>query len=304
LLGEEFYTQKTEQRDAKVTNGEYAVVNMWHPVNANREKVKAEGKTYDWRYIPIFDKPLNTDYQDAANQYFQLSVRWNTKGFNAKKISEEMMPQMLNWIDWQYSYEAENLRRWGTPDMYTGEGKDRRFKPEYKKVEESLLNNKADETGDAWYYGIAGQDGTMTNHEVYGFTMADEMSLVYAPSYVYPKGADNYSPDSLVSMAWQQRNLKSMSLFIEGTVDAATRAAKAEYDAAGENMSKLTAPYNDQLDNLIVKAITGKVADFEKNYKAYTDILSKPEIVAANNELLAKWKTYNDMRQKFMTKIN
>ncbi len=165
LFGQEFYTQRDEQRDAKIINGEYAVVSLWAPIGANQQRAKEQGKTYGWRFLPIFGNELNPDFQDATNQYLDIKVDWNSKLFNAHKITEEMMPQMLNWMDWNYSTEAAILRAWGTPDMYEGEGMNRRFKPEFKKVEEYLLSGKEDETGDCWYYGLESRfNGTMRNY--------------------------------------------------------------------------------------------------------------------------------------------
>ncbi|OPA73280.1 hypothetical protein BVG16_29830, partial [Paenibacillus selenitireducens] len=120
LFGQEFYIQKKEQRDAKIINGEYAVVNMWHPVAANLEKIHKEGKTYDWRFYPIFVNELDPSVQSETIQSFPLTTKWNSKAINPKKVSEDMIPQILHWMDWNYSLEAASLRAWGTPDMYTG----------------------------------------------------------------------------------------------------------------------------------------------------------------------------------------
>ncbi|SFJ02809.1 hypothetical protein SAMN02799624_03072 [Paenibacillus sp. UNC496MF] len=305
LFGKEFYIQKNEQRDAKIINGEYAVVNMWAPIAANQDKVKKAGGTYNWRYYPIFASELDPGYQDAANQYFPLTTKWNSKVINPKKVTEDRIPQILHWIDWNDSLEAASLREWGTPDMYTGDGMDRRFKPEYKKVEEYKLLGKQDETGDGWYYGIQGQDGTMTNPEVYGLAMAGEMGYVYSPSVVYPFSESNYDQYTLVNQAWQQHNLKRMSLYAELPVDDATQKAKADYDQVSNDVNNtMIAPHNDELDNLIVKAITGPVGKFDANYKAYADVLAGSDIAGGLSKQKDAWMKYYNLRQNFLKKLN
>ncbi|MFC5653809.1 hypothetical protein ACFPYJ_32810 [Paenibacillus solisilvae] len=305
LFGQEFYIQKNEQRDAKIINGEYAVVNMWAPIAANQEKARKEGKTYDWRFYPIFANEINPDFQDAANQYFPLTTKWNSKAINPKKVSDDMIPQILHWIDWNNSMEAAELRAWGTPDMYTGEGMNRRYKPEFKKVEEYKLVGKQDETGDGWYYGIQGQDGTMTNPEVYGFAMAGEMGYVYSPSVVYPFSESNYDQSTIVNTAWQQHNLKNTTLYAELPVDEATLKAKADYEAVSNELNNnLISPHNDELDNLIVKAITGPVDKFDSNFKDYTDVLASSDIAEGITKEKEAWMKYYKLRATFLKKLN
>ncbi|SEM57452.1 hypothetical protein [Paenibacillus sp. OV219] len=302
LFGKEFYIQKNEQRDAKIINGEYAVVNMWAPVAANRDKVKGK---YDWRFVPIFANELNPNNQDAANQYFPLTTKWNSKVINPKKVSDDQIPQILNWIDWNNSLEAADLRAWGTPDMYTGEGMNRRYKPEFKKVEEYMLLGKADESGDGWYYGIVGQDNQMTNPEVYGLAQAGEMGYVYKPQVVYPFSEANYDQNTLVNAAWQKHNLKSMTLYAELPVDEATLKAKAEWETINTDFNNnLVAPHNDELDNLMVKAITGSSDKFDENYKAYTDILSSSDVADGLTKMKDAWLKYYKLRQGFLKKLN
>ncbi|UVI33211.1 hypothetical protein [Paenibacillus spongiae] len=305
LFGQEFYIQKKEQREAKIINGEYAVVNMWHPIAANQEKVRKEGKNYGWRFYPIFATEADPNYQDSTNQYFPLMTKWNSKAINPKKVTDDMIPQILHWLDWNYSMEAAELRAWGTPDMYTGEGMERRYKPEFKKVEEYMLHGKQDETGDGWYYGIQGQDGTMTNPEVYGFAMADEMNYVYSPSVVYPFSESNYNQEAIVNTAWQQHNMKSTTIYAMLPVDEATLKAKAEYEAATNDLNNnLVGPRSDELDNLMVKAITGPVDKFEGNYKQYTDVLSSKNIAEGVTKIKDTWMEYYKQREKFLKKLN
>ena len=128
-------------------NGEYAVVNMWAPVAANQDKVKKEGGTYGWRFYPIFADELDPNDQDAANQYFSLTTKWNSKVINPKKVAEDQIPQILGWIDWNYSLKRLRLRAWGTPDMYTGDGMDRRYKPEFKRSRNTRAARQAGRYG-------------------------------------------------------------------------------------------------------------------------------------------------------------
>lgn len=190
LLGAEFFIQKDDQREAKMINGEYAVVNNYFPIAAARTKAAEEGRGYGWRIYPCTFLDLNTGYQDTREISYSLVSADGAKGFNAHKVTDEMLPKLLRWIDWNYSEEAAQLRAWGTPDMYTGDGEDRRFKPEYEDVATYMVTGIENPDGkDGVYYGLQyapiSQNLNFWNHEVYGIT-GNNGESAYAPRYVYP----------------------------------------------------------------------------------------------------------------------
>jgi hypothetical protein len=138
---------------------------------------------------------------------------------------------------------------------------------------------------------------------VYGLTYAGEMEFVYKPANVYPKGEENYDPAKVVSLAWRQHNLERASIYAVKAVDDATRAAQAEWEAAWNRYNDASSIHTDELDVLIIKAITGPAADFEKNYQAYLDVVKSPEIVATLDTMYETWMRYFKLRQKFLVKL-
>ncbi len=275
LFGQEYWTQKIDQANAKIVNGEYAIINWWSPVDGNRDKVKQEGKQdYGWRLYPIFDIPLLQEYQDRRETCLVIRNISNAKAFNAGKVTEDMIPQLLNWLDWNYSEEAQQLRFWGTPNMYTGDGADRRFKPEYKDVETYFLSGQMDSNKkDAWYYGLCipdHDDRNLWNHEVYG--ILDAYNYYMAPQYVYPVEGDNFMTMPATLRAFRKKNLKDMIYLQEGAVGQDALDAQAAYDQARQAVTNYDQKYADQKDLALLEALTCPPGQFEAAFQKYVDM--------------------------------
>lgn len=278
LFGQEMFIQKDEQKAAKMINGEYAVMNWWAPVGDARAKAKEAGRTYGWRLVPIFMIPLKTQYQDISTTAYTVANSWGAKSFNPKTMTDDKIPQLLNWLDWNYSEEAMNLRTWGVPEFYTGEGEARRFKPEYKAIEQYMLTGKQDPNGkDGIYYGMISlklNDRTIWNHEVYGLAEAGEYEIPYAPMYVYPEDTNNADSFIITMRVIRQSYLKDMKSFKEPGATAQILAAKAEYDKITQQLNDAAKPNNDARNTTFIKAISDKTSNFDANYKAYMDLYS------------------------------
>src|SRR5690606_12844712 len=125
LIDPEAFIQTGDQMTAKINNGEYAVVNfMVSPgMGAARQLSIDQDRGYDYRMIPGFLVPMVTETQDL--RYLPTSLYTYEGVFVTKTVKEEDLPQVLGWLDWNFSLEAEELRSWGTPEFYTGDGENR-----------------------------------------------------------------------------------------------------------------------------------------------------------------------------------
>ena len=313
LLGEEFFIQKDDQREAKMINGEYAVVNNYFPVASARTKALEEGRDYGWRIYPAIFIDLNTGYQDTREIAYSLVTADGAKGFNAHKVTDEMMPKLLRWIDWNYSEEAAQLRAWGTPDMYTGDGEDRRFKDEYADVATYMVTGTENPEGkDGIYYGLLynplHQNIITWNHEVYGMT-GNNGESAYAPRFVYPLTAETVNVDTYTQLPVKQYYMNGAPederhfISIEKPFSLEVSQLKATWETVTGEWSEVNRPYEDERNLLLVEAIVGDVADFEKNYTAFAETYKLVEIVEKEQEIKKAFYAYYKERQKFRERI-
>lgn len=139
LIDPECFTMKPDQLNAKVANGEYAVMNFRTIIREAQKTGQNEG--WGLRYLPTFMPPnfpdsLETKYSDFWKYGFYSLVNGYTGVAITTTTKKEDIPQILNWVDWNCSEEATDLRMWGLPEWSTGTGVNRRFKPEYKELED------------------------------------------------------------------------------------------------------------------------------------------------------------------------
>lgn len=307
LFGQEYFTQKMDQADAKIVNGEYAIINWWSPVDGNRDKVKQEGtQDYGWRLYPIFDVPLLQEYQDRRETCLVIRNISNAKAFNASKVTEDMIPQLLNWLDWNYSEEAQILRFWGTPNMYTGEGENRRFTEEFKDVETYFLSGQMDSTKkDAWYYGLHipdHDDRNLWNHEVYG--ILDAYNYYLAPQYVYPVEGDNFMTMPATLRAYRKKNLEQMIYLQEGQLGQDALDAYAAWQLADQDNTTYDQKYKDQRDLAMLEALTCPPDQFDAKFDAYRDMGWDDEKQALWQNKADTYWDYYEKRQAYREVIN
>ncbi|MDR2515291.1 MAG: hypothetical protein LBD02_08850 [Christensenellaceae bacterium] len=314
LLGEEFLIQKDDQREAKMVNGEYAVVNNYFPIAAARAKTLEDGRTYGWRVFPAMLIDLKTPYQDTRPIVYSLVTGDGGKSFNPNTVTDEEMPKLLHWVDWNYSEEAMELRSWGIPDMYTGDGADRRFKPEYKDLETYMVKGIQNASGqDGIYYGMRGlevrQDITFWNHEVHGMNVSNG-DFVNSPRYVYPLAAE--TADAVVYSQYAVRKYYRNELpedqrhffVLEQAFPSDVAALRAKWQVVTGEWNEVNRPYEDDRNLLLIGAISGSPKDFEANYQAYADMYKAPEIVAKEVELKEAYFAFYNARAAYRTRLD
>ncbi len=101
----------------KVMNGQYAIAVLSaldHPPFIN-QALESAGK--EFRYRPLYTKVASKPGYEVTKQ----PVNWGSTVGILKTISEEQLPQILNWMNVQFTDEWEEIRYWGpeTAGLYT-----------------------------------------------------------------------------------------------------------------------------------------------------------------------------------------
>lgn len=293
LLSEEAFIQKNEQRDAKAINGEYAVFCSWLPVTSARDLAKQENRGYGYRYVNIVDFPdLTTTYQNFQDRFLTLN---NATGAVAISTSakEADIPQLLNWIDWNYSQEADILRFWGTDDMYTGEKLDRRFTKEWEDI---MLN--ADPENTPQDYGLYMNRNDCWNHETYGLKGV-KGNYPYTPLNVYPpelENPDKINLDAVCLSVYTGHYAQKVKLWLEKPLDQEVTDLKNKFlvlqDEHAE-IQKTQGFYNDGAKTATIRAIIAKPEQFDEIYG------SEYEAPYLTQELLDNVKAMGDAWSAF-----
>lgn len=146
LLDPELFVMKDDQLNGKVTNGEYAVINGTVPTLMEAKEVGAE-RGYGYRYLPAF-YPL--DFTKKNNNMTFTSLKASGPVITTS-VSDEDLEVVMKWLDFYMSEEYDEIAAWGHPDWYEGEGADRRYKDEYKAIENWALYGETSEK-DGFYY--------------------------------------------------------------------------------------------------------------------------------------------------------
>ena len=93
----------------KILNGQYAIAVLSaveHPPLINENLAKA-GK--DFRYRPLYTRVPSQKGYDVCQQ----TVSWGESVGILKAVKEEDLPQILNWMNVQFTDEWEEVRYWG-----------------------------------------------------------------------------------------------------------------------------------------------------------------------------------------------
>ncbi|MDR1530766.1 MAG: hypothetical protein LBS62_01010 [Clostridiales bacterium] len=133
----------------KLNNGEYATGYAY--VQPDLSKQVAAGKTWQFRKV-YFDIPQDT----TATIPQRNEVKgWDQLSIFKDKVAEEDLPQILAWLDFMYTEAGQKLVAWGPRSAGLWEEVDgvRRFKPEYKELEDNLVYNN--ENGANVTYNLA-----------------------------------------------------------------------------------------------------------------------------------------------------
>ncbi len=117
LIDPESLINSSSVTQEKVLAGQYAMVNLAgvaHPPSIN-QKLKDAGK--DYRYRPLFTNvPRAEGYEVIA-----AAPTWTRAIGILKTVKAEDVPQVLNWMNTQFTDEFEEVRYWGPKEagLYT-----------------------------------------------------------------------------------------------------------------------------------------------------------------------------------------
>jgi hypothetical protein len=301
LSDKEIFIQKEDQKNQKVINGEYAVLHPWLPINDARAKAKAENRGYGFRPFPLFMMDLKNQNQDYSKRVLTLVNNQNAVGITTK-IKDDQIPQILNWIDWNLGEEAGTLRSWGPPEFYTGDGVDRKFKPEYKELEAWAVSGAKSEK-DGTYYGMYNPEGehdSAWNHETYG--IGGYLTPAESPYRVYVQDENTVNIDGIVSVVLRKDSLAKSTIVQQLPLGKDAKDAKAAFDKIVEEYSKITKVASFQADgakNANVKAIIDKPENFDKNYAAI-EKFNTPELLENIKQQNVAWVNYQNILQKYL----
>ncbi len=302
LMGKDFFLLKPGQRDARVINGEYAVFQEWLPVEDATKKSLEENRGYGFRLLPLFMIPLSTQYQDMTREEYPIKSVWGTVGIG-KSVKEKDIPQILHWIDWNLSEEAAELRAWGTPEMYTGDKEERRFKPEYKELEAWAIGEAVSEK-DGVYYGLYGHGESIDvawNAETYGIGGANyELTYLWAPNFVYPLSSDSFNVGDATRQAVAKHYAEQQTFVRVGALSKEAMDARAAFNVLEEAYSKIKNVSSYDCDGsklATVKMINGKPEEFEKNYEAWYKKYITPELMDSIAKQGEAWNKYLKARE-------
>ena len=287
-LGDDYFTLSDSARAANIQSGRYAVLNGYSTLPSYSSQADRE---YGWRLYPVFLGNAQNSQQD--NQTVYLSLRTDgAVGFNREEVTEEMLGQLLGWVDWNYSLEAAYLRAWGDGlSEETEEG--RRFSADYALVEDTMLNGYIGESGeeDGWYYGLVNTlSGTreVWNHEVYGIGSSDPGPD--CPYYTYPLFQIDYDALQFVpfvikkTLITETLNMRYVVLPFDESFLALSQqfeSTLASYKQA--YAQQVTAVSNEAL----MAAVQCEPSDFESKYLEYIDVYLQSGLDSYEQEIRA-----------------
>lgn len=112
LIDPESLVHTDAQFKEKVTNGQYAMAIIsaaGHPPYVN-DAIAKSGKSF--RYRPLYTKVESLpDYQVT-----EQPLSWGDSVGILKTVKEEDLPQILNWMNVQFTDEWDEIMRWGPKD--------------------------------------------------------------------------------------------------------------------------------------------------------------------------------------------
>jgi len=301
LLSTETFIQKDDQRDAKVVNGEYAVFQSWLNAGEARNVSKEEGRGYGFRKVFLFHQDtLSNNLQDASNVAVSLRSPWGGYGITTT-VADGDYAQVLGWLDWNLSEEANILRAWGPEEFYTGDGMDRRFKPEYEEVELWARGRGYVEGGkDGLYYGMYSDNAAYLNDETFGITAYYE----YGPTVAYPseiaEGSDpaTFDTDWVTSDVTSKHYSSLMNIQIQSALGEDALDLYRDFDAEMAKFNDIKATQGYEVDGAYtstLQAIIGPVDKFEENYAKFEDGYLSAEFKTLVDSIGQKYLAYYNL---------
>jgi len=294
LLDPALFVKKDDQLGQEIVSGRFAIFPDWGSwIMDARKFSKDHNLGYGWRDIPCWwpKGQFKNTYNDASNQwvtYFQHFAA----NIITKNVKEEDLAQVCNWLDYHYSEEFDVLASWGPASFYTGTGKDRRFKPAYKDLENFQAYGVANPNGkDGYYYGItrnsaAGLEAGTANEEI---TCAFLAPYPLAPQYVYPE-------KKLAGTQYDNAMLNAvMAYYVGKSVNFFPQIGWTNADVNNQpDFAKIQYMWFGTHGPAIAKAITDGTENFEANYVAYQKVFRDNDWDLGMQEYQLKWKEIFD----------
>lgn len=183
LMDQETFVFSDDQRNAKINTGLYAVTHNWQDINSVNTNIEKNGDKFQYRLMKGMTQKINGD-----PQYQLLDPRGGNFLMISKAVPEEDMIQILNWLDFMYSREGEELMAWGPESAGLWEIKDgvKTFK------DPALMQNamyEVETEKDLTYYGLAG--GPINFYELGRFTYLHSNTFRVQAYHEVPPKVDN-----------------------------------------------------------------------------------------------------------------
>jgi len=300
LLDPGIFVMSDARYRERIGNGEYGVF-AWHVAPGDTAISRGRERGYGWRPIPFFS-PL--DLSRVNNRYSGVSLAGGGI-FLTSSIAAADLPDVLRYIDWFMTEASDDLAYWGLPAWSTGTGAGRRFKPEYKALEDWTVYGT---TGarDGTFHGLAGAPAAAGSarfpYDVKPFAFfrpggqaypgAPYWSYRAGPAWNARSGLANVDLLSWVNDWWLRRYIGPSTAFYRADkgwdwwsameTSAAGAAYRAHLDAGAVN-------------GLIARAITGPAGDFDDGWDRYVVYLRDAGLDAYEQEvrasLAANWES-------------
>jgi len=295
LIDPEVFVKKGDEAHADVLKGRYAVIHSWQVGAANSAAADANAP-YRYRWISAWwadtaggaTSILKGPNEDISN--YPTTYHTHSGLLMTKTVKEADLAQAFNWVDFQMSEEGDILHTWGPPQFWTGTGKDRRFKAEYKDIEnQKVYNISAPGAKDGNYYGfpygVSGLDWGYVNEENAAVYYFPNWEYPEEPRYVYPKKAaatDDFQ--ARIYAIWVNGVKKRMNFYpMIGWSQQNDLLAIPDFARVRYLLFSKSAPE-------IANIIRGSAADFEKNWAAMRKVQEDEGLQKALDQVSAKWK--------------
>lgn len=297
LIDPELFIKPDVQLQEEYTRGRFAVFSNWSNFLPARDFAKTNNLPYSyraWGFLPLTLKNGEYDQTNVPVSFFSHF----TSLMVTKTVKEADLAQVLGWLDFHFGEEFDTLTSWGPPSFYTGTGKDRRFKPEYKALESFQAYGIVGKPGekDGYYYNVHANSAVTIDGKAddwSGYRLAKFFSAwPGAPRWVYPA---QKTPDSDFD-----------TIIRYDTASADTAARTNYYPQTGWSFGDINSlPYTAKLlyawfgaqavSDGISAVVRGSPADFEKNWNdTYMKYFRENEYDKMDAEYNAKWKDIFD----------
>jgi len=292
LFDPELFVKKDDQLYEEEVRGRFAIFPRWDHQAQARQYAKDNKLNYGWREMMTnWPMTLVSQYSDARNKF--VTYFSHSGNIITKHVKEADLQQVCNWLDYQYSEEFDILASWGPSSFYTGTGKDRRYKAEYKDLENFQAYGITNPKGkDGYYYGVyryspISIDKAAANPEI----QTGKLTEYYlAPRYVYPfKKVAGGDYDT------EMTNAYASYWTVKLGVNYIPQVGWSDSDLNNlPNFGKIRYMWFGSHDPVIAKMIVSAPESFEDNYKAYQKVFRDNDWDLGMQEYQLKWKEIFD----------